>query len=152
MSGSGTQRGPRGKKLTVASLTLAAIALAIADFLPAGVLSGGSGQHRSAFPSEEPGIRAAIDTTLSRFGIDRESVHTWRVQVPGMKSGRVESRVIVPPAFASLAFNHELNNHLAQYGAHVVATERSREQSVTMHIVKDGVTVRSMTFVLGTTD
>jgi hypothetical protein len=37
---------------------------------------------------------------------------------------------------------------LAPFGAHVVGTERTRENTVTMHIVWAGTTVRSMAFVL----
>jgi hypothetical protein len=70
---------------------------------------------------------------------------TWRIQIPG--AYRVESRLTVPVGFASLEFNHRLNLALAPLDARVVATERARDGVVTMHCVRNGVTVRSLTFL-----
>jgi hypothetical protein len=47
----------------------------------------------------------------------------------------------VPPEFSTLEFNSALQTRLLPYGARVIATERTREKSVTMSIVRNGQTV-----------
>jgi hypothetical protein len=49
--------------------------------------------------------------------------------------------------FLSLNFNHDLNSELASLDTHVVGTERSKENTVVMHLVHNGRTVRSLIFV-----
>ncbi len=92
-------------------------------------------------------VATAIDTLLKSHGIDPGEARVWTAPGPGKTSGRVEERVIVPPSFVSLDFNHRLNLALAPFGAQVVATERTRENTVTMHIVSHGKTVRSLILV-----
>lgn len=96
----------------------------------------------------QQGAAAAIDTLLKRYGIEPEDVHTWIVQWHGKSGSRVEQRVSVPPSFVALSFNHDLNLALMPMGAHVVATERTKENLVTMHIVSHGSTIRSIAFAV----
>lgn len=94
------------------------------------------------------GIVTAVDTVLRRYGIPRESVKTWRIPAAGTGFSRVERRVIVPPAFISLDFNLALSRALEPYHARVIATERTKESTVSVHIIKDGLIIQSVTFVL----
>jgi hypothetical protein len=99
-------------------------------------------------PEGAAGIQKVVDALLIRYGVDRASVKTWRVTTPDKTPLRVEQKIPVRSDFLSLVFNHDLNLRLAPYGAHVIATERTKENIITMHIVKDGMTTRSMVFVL----
>jgi hypothetical protein len=55
--------------------------------------------------------------------------------------------VLVPPEFDSIEFNHTLARRMAPAGAKVVATERSKEATVTMHVVVHGATIYSLSMV-----
>ena len=93
-------------------------------------------------------INQSVDTLLDRYEIDRKWVASWNVMSRDRRFIRVERRVYVPPQFISLDFNHDLSRALAKYGARVVATERTKEMSVSMHIILNGMIVESITFVL----
>jgi len=134
---------PYGRRVTAAA-TLAACALMLwvagsfARHAPRGaVIAGG----------KDAAAAAAVDSLLGTFGVASGDVTTWGPKAGGAPTGRIEERIIVPPAFRSLEFNHALSRRLAPLGMSVVATERSRENSVTMHIVRGGYTIRSLAFV-----
>ncbi len=93
-------------------------------------------------------IGKVVDTLFERYQIDTRWVKSWRVLTPDKKFIREERRVYVPPRFISLDFNHDLSRELAAHNVRVVATERTKESSVSMHIIKDGMVIESITFVL----
>jgi hypothetical protein len=93
-------------------------------------------------------VNTIVDTVLARHGILREQVRSWQVQGPGRKFLRIERRVTVPPEFVSVQFNHDLNEALDGTGARVVATERTRENTVTTHIKRGSTIIESITFVV----
>ena len=121
---------------------------AIALFAVEGLLPGPSG-----FPGLEDGpkwhesVGRRVDSLFAVYGIARSHVKTWQVGVPNHPAVRTEQRVRVPPSFASVRFNHDLSKAIRPFGARVAATERIREEVVTMHIVRSGRTVRSMVFM-----
>jgi len=136
---------PLRRRLIIAcSLALCALLLS-----GAGRVAGGS------FRTEAPGARHAADEGVSRaidslcplYGIDARLIRSWKATAAGEPTGRTEARITVPSGFRSLEFNHALALSIAPFGAWVVATERSKENSVTMHVVRGGVTVRSLSFV-----
>jgi hypothetical protein len=96
-----------------------------------------------------PSVNAVVDTVLARHGIGRDQVRSWQVQTPDRKFLRIERRVTVPPEFISVQFNHDLNEALNGTGARVVATERTRENTVTTHIKSGSTIIESVTFVVG---
>jgi len=89
---------------------------------------------------------AIVDSLLGRYGVDRDGIRTWAAKAGGEPTGRIEEHIPVPASFRSLEFNHALARRLAPLGMSVVATERSRDNAVTMHIVRGGVTIRSLAF------
>jgi hypothetical protein len=109
----------------------------------------------TAPPAEEPatrqkveaGIARTVDTTLARHGLTGTMRHRWTPQIAGRSAVRIAERVQVGRDFPSVMFNKELSDGLRPFGAHVVATERSRESIVTYHIVRGGVTLRSVVCV-----
>lgn len=96
----------------------------------------------------EQEIEGAIDALLARYRIEKTWVRTWRVLTPNKKLLRIERRVFVPPTFVSVTFNHDLNQLLSQYGSRAVASERGGESTVTMHVIKNGRIIESITFVV----
>jgi hypothetical protein len=106
----------------------------------------------TAPPPEQPAdrrkaeaeIARAVDTVLARHGVTPKERHRWAPQVGGTAAPRIAERVQVAPNFPSVGFNKELSDRVRPFGAHVVATERTRESTVTYHIVRGGVTLRSV--------
>jgi hypothetical protein len=135
------------RMILAAALGACAVLLFVGDRFVGGPERGGRG---FAFVPvrEQAGIEEVVDTLLARHGIPQSAVRTWRVLSLDKKPIRLEQRIMVSREFLSLVFNGELNIMLAPFGAHVVGTERTRENTVTMHIVWAGTTVRSMAFVL----
>jgi hypothetical protein len=109
------------------------------------------GRARSETPAgrraAEAGIAAAIDSLLPVYGIDVRLIRSWKATAAGEPTGRTEEKIPVGPGFRSLEFNHALASRIAPFGAGIVATERSKENSVTMHVVRGGATIRSLWFV-----
>ena len=135
----------RIKLLAVAVLAVCAVGLAALNRY----VATPAGTSRT-FPTlvQEKMMHELVDTLLVRHHIDKSAMRSWHVLVGGRRSFREEDRILVGPEFAGLWFNHQLNCGLASLGAHVVATERTKEHEVTMHIVSGGVTVRSMSFLV----
>ena len=137
---------PLRRRLVIAS----GLALCATLLTAAGLITGG-GSRPSETPagrkSAEAGIAAAIDSLFRLYAIDARLVRSWKASVAGEPTGRIEEKIPVDPAFRSLEFNHALAARIAPFGAGVVATERSKENSVTMHVVRGGATIRSLWFV-----
>ncbi len=136
---------PRRKAFLVLWLALAAAGLGIADRL----LDGRPRDARPAPAAARQGsadVDQAIDTLLARYHVDPKTVRRWSILTPDKATLRREIRADVPPAFLSLGFNHDLSREVAPLGARVIATEHSKEQTVTMHVRKDGVVTRTLVF------
>jgi len=93
-------------------------------------------------------VNAVVDTLLLLHGIGKDQVRSWQVKTPDRKFIRTERRVLVPPDFISVKFNHALNRALEGTGARVVATERTKENTVTIHIKNGPTIIESITFVV----
>ena len=134
----------RGRIMIAFALALCAILLTAAGLIMRGsVPSETPGGRRAA----EAGIAAAIDSLCPLYAIDARGIRSWKTTAGGKPTGRIEEKIPVDPGFRSLEFNHALAVRIAPFGAGVVATERSKENSVTMHIVRGGATIRSLWFV-----
>lgn len=93
-------------------------------------------------------VNEVVDTLLDRFQVDRKWVTSWNVFARDKGFIRQERRVYVPSKFVSLDFNHDLARELAPYGVRVIASERTREMSVSMHMIHERMVIESITFVL----
>jgi hypothetical protein len=93
-------------------------------------------------------IDMEVDTLLVRYGIDLQEVRSWQVLTPEKRYIRSERRVLVGPDFNSLNFNLDLQRQVAPFGARVVATERTKESTVIMHLKLDGRIMQSISFVM----
>ncbi len=135
------------RKLVLAStLALLAIGLMVADRLRAG--DSPAVNDFAAAHADAGQINAVVDTMLQRYAVDLRAITTWKVQTPDKKLLRMEQRVVVPHEFPSVKFNYELNQQLLPLAARIAATERSKENVVTMHVVSHGVIIRSMSFAM----
>lgn len=129
-------------------LAACAITLAVAERMIA--TRGAEDETPAARQAAEARIAGSLDSLLARYGVPKAGVRTWRPVVARKPSARLESRVNVGPDFLSVNFNHDLSRRVAGAGAHVVASEKSKERTVTMHIVRGGATIRSIAFVTDT--
>jgi hypothetical protein len=142
------QTGRLRRRLIVAGvLAAAAIALSMADHLLGAGANTVVNDFAAAY-SESTGINAAVDDVLARYKIPPNAVTTWRVLTPDKKLLRLEQRIVVPHEFPSVECNSTLSERILPFGARVAATERSREDVVTMHIVSHGVIIRTISFVM----
>lgn len=131
----------RPKVVTVLVLAVCAIGLVLLDV----ALSPDetSGPH-----AEGPAIADIIDSLFVKYDINPNSVSTWQMHVPGRKFVRTEQKVIVNPDFVSMSFNQELNRLVSDVGARAIATERTKESTVTVHVVKGHHVIHSISFVM----
>lgn len=133
------------RRKVVLAGTLAVLALVL--FL---LVTSGSTPDRRAiiYKGDIHDITVVVDTILARYGIDRSAVKTRQVKSPDKKFLRVERRVEVPPEFVSVNFNRDLSEKLDAMGLRLVATERTKENTVTMHVKKDDTILQSITFMV----
>lgn len=134
----------RSRLLLVALLALTAAGLAILLLLDRG---GSAAVQRPDVLRDAAELNTVIDTVLARHGIPRSAVRTWRVKGKDGSPVRVERRVAVPPEFVSVNFTHDLSRAAEEFGARAVATERTKERTVTVHIRKDGIVLQSIALV-----
>jgi hypothetical protein len=93
-------------------------------------------------------IDATIDTMLVQRGIELSKVKKWQVLTREKRFLRIERRVLVPRDFLTLNLNLDLHRRLSQYGAQAVATERTKESIVTIHVKRNGFIIQSIGFVV----
>ena len=143
------------RRLLFAGLLAACVVVLILLNIASEKISRRSGQGRStvvkvASPDEAAiaGISSAVDSLFVRYQIDRRSVKSWYVQTPDKQNIRMERRVVVPADFITMNFNLDLNRMVEPYGARVIATERTKESTVMMHIIKNKFIVQSITFLI----
>jgi hypothetical protein len=86
-------------------------------------------------------LNAHVDSVCVLFGLDPRSGRSRRAKEEGGSPARNERRLRVPPDFSTLEFNSALQTRLLPSGARVIATERTKEKSVNMSIVRNGQTV-----------
>lgn len=93
-------------------------------------------------------IETVLTTVLAKHGLDRNVSRPRRVTPRDDGFVRTVRRVTMPNGFSTLELNHDLRRELDASGATVVATEKSEDKSVTMHIKSRGVIVQSVVFVV----
>ncbi len=113
-------------------------------------------EHGPAPPTaEEPAIdsellqRAAqldrdIDTVLARFGIEPEWVRKREIPLPGKELVRWERRVAIPPDMLPIQLNLAFNAVAKRYNGRAIASENSKDNSVTIHVELDGLILQSI--------
>jgi hypothetical protein len=134
-------RGGLSPRLWIlAGLTVLGLGL----FLANRVLAPGRGAD-PVFPREDSltalAVNAHIDSVCILFGLDPRSGRTRRAKEESGSPAHKERRFRVPPDFSTLEFNSTLQTRLLPSGARVIATEHTREKSVSMSIVTNGQTV-----------
>ena len=134
----------RNRALLAAALAVVAAVL----FLLGRSATPGDADRALMVRNELRPVHILLDSLLREYGVARVNVRSWQVQTPDRRFLRTERRITVPPEFVSVRFNRDLNRALEGTGTRAVATERTRENTVTMHI-KDGSTIiESITFVV----
>jgi hypothetical protein len=119
--------------------------LAVVAAVLTGLRVTGIGTPTAAASPEE--IARTVEKVLAERREETAGSRVWKVRFPGTTFTRTEQRVTVPREFDTIEFNHALGKRLAPLGANVMATERTKESTVTMHVVAAGATVYSLSLV-----
>ncbi len=93
-------------------------------------------------------IETALTAVLVKHNLDKNVSRPRRVAARDDGFVRSFRRVTIPVGFSTLELNHDLRRALEGSGVTVVATEKSENKSVTMHIKSAGVIVQSVVFVV----
>lgn len=133
----------RVRMTAVALLAIILLALLVVGWISPGERTRG---EPPADPQVLASIGRAVDSLLTSYGIPPARVTTWRAGVTGRTFTRVVQRVYVSRDFVGFSFNHDLASAIAGFDANVVGTERTRENILTLHVVRRGVTIRSISF------
>jgi hypothetical protein len=144
---SAARMSPRQASLLLALLAAAAAGLGILSLADRGRAVPYTGLGEVPAPTREA-VEQAVADMFATHGIAPGDVRTWRVSSPARQEFRVEQRVRVAPDFVSIEFNRALGSLLAPHDVRVAATERTRERTVTMHLVLNGAVIRTITFVM----
>jgi hypothetical protein len=121
------------------------VVLAVVAVVLTGLRLTGTGAGRAAVHPEE--IGRTVEKVLAERRAETAGSRVWKVRFTGTTFTRTEQRVMVPREFDTIEFNHVLGRRLAPLGANVVATERTKEATVTMHVVAGGATIYSLSLV-----
>ncbi len=135
-------RGSRQKLLIVGLLVVAIVLL----FALEGSLISGP-KHETVVRYSNADLEEVLDKLFAQYDIDSRSIKRRSVKSPDKTLLRNEKTVEVPSSFISVNFNRDLSEAMQLRGLTVVATEKTRENKVTMHIKNDDVIVQSITFV-----
>lgn len=95
-----------------------------------------------------PQIESVVSRLLIRYQVDGKAIRARKVLSGDGKFSRVERRIFVAPEFNTLSFNHDLYQAVSEFGATAIASEKSEDKSVAMHIKKDGVIVETLVFLV----
>ena len=102
------------------------------------VSAPGTKVQRSGTVSE---IGMEVDSVCRQFSIPARAVRMRTVKNAGGAVVRREYRIAVPVDFSSLEFNKEINTRVAEFGARVQGSERTRDRAVTLTVLKNDETL-----------
>ena len=113
-------------------------------------MSRTSSQQPEAPSKKEPAqaslseLDRQVDAVLSKFKIDKAWVRKTEIPIPNSSLRRIERRIGIPPDIAPVQVNVSLNDMAKRYNARAVASENTKENSVTIHIELDGYVVQTI--------
>lgn len=138
-----TNPGANPRLLLLGGLAAAALLLAL-------LLFGGGGRVLSPVPSEATmqGIDRTVKELLAAYGVPEGSVRTRTVKAGQGGFRRVERRATVPWDFVTVQFNRDLNDRLGPFDGRSFATERTRENTVSVHVLAAHTVVQTVLFQL----
>jgi hypothetical protein len=89
-------------------------------------------------------IRRGLEAVCADFRVSPGALKVRDVKDRSGRPVRTEYRLRLPKDFSSAEFNHALGVKVEPWGAHVVGTERTNDRTVTLHVVRDEVTIVSV--------
>src|SRR5690349_16993296 len=140
---------PQHRKSLFIRLVLT-VALAAAAFGMYFMSRTGSQQPEAPPPKKEPPqaslseLDREVDGVLTKFKIDKAWVHKVAIPIPNSSLKRIERRIVIPPDIAPVQMNVSLNDMAKRYSARAVASENTKENTVTIHIEVDGYLVQTI--------
>jgi hypothetical protein len=139
----GNKAVPRSRLLLAGGLAAAAVVLGLAL-----LLRPQPSHSPPPAPAEAEAIDRAVREELAAHRIPAGTVRTRRVKTPAAGFERVERRVTVPGDFVTVEFNRELNERVGPHGGRSFATERTKENTVSVHVLTGGTVVQTVLFQL----
>ncbi len=85
-----------------------------------------------------------VDTVLARFGIEQTWVRKREVAIPNTSWKRLERRVAIPVDVVPIQVNHALNTVAKRYHGRAVASENSKENTLTIHLELGGIILQTI--------
>ena len=89
-------------------------------------------------------IDKMVDTMLVKYGVDLKRVRKRKIAVPGNEFVRIERQVPLPPSVAMLLMTADFQAMAKQYGGRAIASENSKDNTVTVHIEEDKTILQSL--------
>jgi len=86
-----------------------------------------------------------VDTVLARFGIQKEWIRKSQLPIAGSTLTRIERKITVPPEILAVQVNLALSRMVKKYDGRVVASENSRENTVSIHLEFHGIILETLT-------
>jgi len=126
---------------TAIVLALAALAL---------FLLHGTQKTGVSFPAEQEArplmvqVDREIDTILARLKIQKEWIRKSEVAISGTTLTRTERKIMIPPDLLPVQVNLALSTMARKYNGRAIASENSRENSVSIHLEFRGMIMETV--------
>lgn len=102
------------------------------------------GKLTSALSERAAGIDREVDSVLAHFHIDPRDVSKRRIGIPNSDLVRIERRVLIPPGVLPVQMNVAFNAMARRRDARAIASENTKENTVTIHLEIDGWIVQTI--------
>jgi hypothetical protein len=94
--------------------------------------------------SGEEQIARGVEAVCAEYNVPAGAIRSRRIKDGNGNGLRTEYRLRVPKDFSAAEFNRTLNQKVEPWGAHVLGTERTRDRTVTLHVIRDDETIVSV--------
>lgn len=143
----GTTGISRRTRIVIAlSLAGAAIILAIVfiSYAPGRGAEPPSRKMAGNQRSEDGQFARGVEAVCAEFKVPPNAIRSRQIKDGKGNALRTEYRLRLPKDFSSAEFNQALNRKVEPWGARVVGTERMRDHTVTLHVIREDATVLSV--------
>ena len=89
-------------------------------------------------------IDREVDSVLVHFNIEKEWSRKRQINIPNTDFFRTERHVLIPPGVQTVQMNQVFNTMAHRYNGRAIASENTREKTVTIHIETEGYIVQTI--------
>jgi hypothetical protein len=94
--------------------------------------------------SSEGQITRGVEAVCAEYKVPANAMRSRQIKDGKGNVLRTEYRLRLPKDFSSAEFNQALNRKVEPWGARVVGTERTRDRTVTLHVIREDETIISV--------